>query len=347
MSTLSSSITPLLTQLELIQNRLDGQPVLVFGKDGQVGKSLQKLFAQTSLPVIFVGRNECDLERSDAIKSLLNQYQPKIIINAAAYTAVDLAEIEIAKAEQINGLAVGTMASYMANVPNGLLIHFSTDYVFSGNQVTPYDEDDVTGPLSAYGKSKLSGELAIQSAYLEPTLQASSNNSTNQNQRTLNLPKYYILRTSWVYGEGNNFIRTMINLAKTREYLKVIQDQWGCPTSSDWLAQIAIQLTSSVPTSGIYNAVVDGSTSWHGLAKFAIERAKLEGAVVTVNSENIKAIPAVEYPLPAPRPYNSILSNHKLKEALKSSPLHETFPQWESQVESYVKQFVHDQLDLS
>ena len=314
---------------------LQSQPILVFGKDGQVGRSLQQLFKEFHLPVVFVGRAECDLADDTAIIQTLNHYQPKIIINASAYTAVDLAQTEQAKAFQINATAVELMAKYIATVSKGVLVHFSTDYVFDGQQDAPYREEDATNPLSVYGKSKLAGEQAIQQVF-ENSLVSTENVSLNA--------RYYLLRTSWVYGDGKNFIRTMLGLANQREELRVIQDQRGCPTSSDWLAQIALQLIFSNTSSGIYHAVVDGATSWHGLALFAIETARLAGEGILVKSENIIPIPTTAYPLPAPRPQNSRMNNQKLKEALKEMPFSADYPHWEAQVERYVLNYVAEKL---
>jgi len=201
------------------------------------------------------------------------------------------------------------------------LIHYSTDYVFDGSKSTPYNEDDPTTPLGQYGKSKLAGEQAIQKAFANPP------NNTS---------KYFVLRTSWVYGDGGNFIKTMLRLAAERDQLKVISDQYGVPSSAWWLAGIALKLISSDAKSGIYHTVPDGETSWHGLATYAIREAKDLGAFFKVDPEKIQAIAATEYPLPAPRPYNSRMSNKKLKDALHLS----LFPNWEDQVREYVKKIV-------
>jgi dTDP-4-dehydrorhamnose reductase len=197
----------------------------------------------------------------------------------------------------------------------------STDYVFDGSKLTPYLEEDLTNPLGQYGKSKLVGEKAIQEAFI--------NNSNNS-------AKYFILRTSWVYGDGGNFIKTMLKLAADRDQLKVIADQFGVPSSAYWLAEIALKLLSKDTTSGIYHTVPDGETSWHGLATYAICQAKDLGVTFKVDPGKIQAIPATEYPLPAPRPYNSRMSNRKLKDALHLS----SFPNWEDQVIEYVKKIV-------
>ena len=293
--------------------------ILVFGKDGQVGKAFQEKLANHA-NVTFIGRNECDLTSSDQIKATLLKHEPKIVINAAAYTAVDKAETEPDQAQFINAVAPKVMAEYVAQHDLQFL-HFSTDYVFDGLQKTPYVETDTPLPMGQYGRSKRSGEVGIQNCF-----------HTNIDSNS----KYFILRTSWVYGDGGNFIKTMLKLAAERDQLKVISDQFGVPSSAQWLAEIALQLVSQDATSGIYHTVPDGETSWYKLATFAIQQAKDLGATFRVDSKDIQAIPATEYPLPAPRPYNSRMSNQKLKDALHVS----LFPNWEDQVREYVKKII-------
>jgi dTDP-4-dehydrorhamnose reductase len=294
--------------------------ILVFGKDGQVGKAFQEQLTN-HLNVTFIGRDECDLADADQIRATLQKYDPQIVINAAAYTAVDQAETEPDLAHLINARAPNIMAQYIKNKLNGQFVHYSTDYVFDGSKLTPYLEEDLTNPLGQYGKSKLAGEKAIQEAFI--------NNSNN-------LAKYFILRTSWVYGDGGNFIKTMLKLAAERDQLKVITDQFGVPSSAQWLAEIALKLLSKDATTGIYHTVPDGETTWYGLATYAIRHAKNLGSDFKVDPEKIQAIPATEYPLPAPRPYNSRMNNQKLKDTLKLS----SFPNWEDQVSEYVKKIV-------
>jgi dTDP-4-dehydrorhamnose reductase len=296
---------------------LESQRTLVFGKDGQLGKAFQKLLSNDS-DVEFLGRKDCDLTKIDQIQAVLEKYQPQVILNASAYTAVDVAEKEPELAHLVNAEAPRVMAEYIHQTKGGVLVHYSTDYVFDGFKETPYNEDDATSPLGQYGKSKLAGEIAIQEVFSQHPITPISN--------------YYILRTSWVYGDGGNFIRTMLKLATEREQLKVIADQFGVPTNADWLAQISMHVLEKKLLSGVYHAVPDGETSWYGLAKFAIECAIQEGAILKVKPEAIQAIPAKEYPLPAPRPYNSRMNNKKLKRTLQ-----EDFSFWEMQVRDYVK----------
>ena len=308
--------------------------ILVLGKDGQLGKAFQGFFRKNAIfqshVVRFVGRSECDLSRADQINGLLNNFQPDLIINAAAYTAVDRAETEVNLAFAINADAPGLMARYA--ISNGAsLLHFSTDYVFDGKKQGSYTEVDQTNPLSVYGKSKEAGERAIIETFGASTSQEG---------------QYAILRTSWVYGDGGNFIRTMLRLAKERPELKVIADQYGVPTSADWLAEVGFHLVMNEDhprqfASGIYHATPQGKTSWYQLACLAIQSALLAGKTLSISSAEIFPIPASEYPLPAQRPMNSCLSSNKLKIELERLGIVSKLPHWNTpwneQVSSYVK----------
>lgn len=321
-----------------------GKPILVFGRDGQVGRALQSHLKCLNVPVVFLGRSDCDLSDQLSIREVLNRYQPQVIINAAAYTAVDKAESadERALAFAINAMAPKTMAQYAAGLTNGILVHYSSDYVFSDTKSTAYLETDPAGPLDqlcVYGQSKLAGERAIEEVF-NATLDSDNIIDTHKQSNVLKNPKYFILRTSWVYGDGGNFIRTMLCLASKQAQLKVVADQFGVPTSAQWLAEVGIQIAGSRIESGIYHAVPDGEVSWHGLAVFAIETAASYGEYIEVESENIVAIPATDYPVPATRPYNSRLSNQKLKKALSEISFTTDHPDWTHQVKEYVKNHV-------
>lgn len=312
------------------------KPILVFGRDGQVGKALQVCLKDLKTPAVFLGRDECDLANEDEIRQVLNRYQPQVIINAAAYTAVDKAERERELAFAINAKAPKVMAHYIANVSHGTLVHYSTDYVFADTKTTAYLESDAPGPLNIlniYGQSKLTGERAIDEAF---NLAHDSGHASYQDK----FSRYYILRTSWVYGDGCNFIRTILHLAGERDQLKVVADQIGAPTSAQWLAEVGVQMAGSRVESGIYHAVPDGETSWHSLAVFAIETAVTAGEGIELKSENILPIPASSYPLPAQRPYNSRLNNAKLKKNLSEMAFTGQYPHWQKQVEAYVKEYV-------
>jgi dTDP-4-dehydrorhamnose reductase len=326
------------------------KPILVFGRDGQLGRALQVCLKDLKAPVVFLGRSDCDLSNELSIRDVLNRYQPQVIINAAAYTAVDKAESadqrELAFA--INVMAPKIMAQYAAGLAHGILVHYSTDYVFVDTKTAAYLETDTVGPvdqLCVYGQSKLAGELAIKEAF---NLNASGNLSdgldVSEADQQSSVSRYFILRTSWVYGDGGNFIRTMLRLAGERDQLKVVADQVGAPTSAQWLAEVGVQMAGSRVESGIYHAVPDGEVSWHGLAVFAIETAASYGEGIEVKSENILPIPATDYPVPAARPYNSRLSNQKLKKALSEMAFTGQYPHWREQVDKYVKQVVEESL---
>ncbi len=300
--------------------------ILVFGKDGQVGKALQIQLAGQN-DVIFLGREECDLANTQNLKKTIEHHNPHIIINASAYTAVDKAQTEKELAFAINEQAPRIMAEHISQV-SGTLVHYSTDYVFGDTKSVPdsYLESDQAGPiehLGIYGQSKLACEKAIQK-------------SCKQNPNA----RFYILRTSWVYGDGNNFIKTMLRLASERPQLKVVCDQWGVPTSARWLASLALLFFRNQAASGIYHAVPHGRTNWYQLAVFAIETAKRLGQSFQLEIKNIVAIPAKEYPLPAPRPYNSLLSNDKLRQFLATLPYPQIIPHWDEEVLQYVEHLV-------
>jgi len=320
--------------------------ILVFGKDGQLGKAFKTVFDASKTGklnhVRYAGRAECDLFNSDAIAELLNQIRPDLLINAAAYTAVDKAETEVDLAYAINAKAPEVMAVY-AKRNGATFLHYSTDYVFDGSKKSPYVECDVRNPLSIYGKSKVAGEEAIEETFANLPANSSA--------------KFAILRSSWVYGDGSNFIRTILRLAKERETLKVIADQHGTPTRAEWLAEVSLDLAfteggQSKPfPSGIYHALPLGETSWHALACYAVQVATGAGAALKLRPHAIEAIPATDYPLPAPRPMNSCMArgaeasldkvlNKSLGDLgnMTKSPLLEQ--SWESQVAAYVQDLV-------
>jgi dTDP-4-dehydrorhamnose reductase len=309
--------------------------ILVFGKDGQLGKAFKKIL--DGLPIAhdvkYVGRAECDLSHVSEIDELLTSFKPDLVINAAAYTAVDKAEQEVDLAFAINATAPETMATYCAHHEASFL-HYSTDYVFDGSGTDFYLENHPTGPLGVYGKSKLAGERSVEKAF-----QGASDKAC-----------YAIFRTSWVYGMGGNFIRTILRLAKEREELKVIHDQHGVPTSAEWLAQISLDLSiDSVGRlrefpSGIYHAVPAGETTWHGLACLVVQASLDAGVAMKAKSASILPIPATDYPLPAPRPMNSRMSTQKLQKVLSQYGLMSKFPQWDEQVRDYVADLAKNQL---
>ena len=322
--------------------------ILVTGKDGQVGRAFQKEFdclfgsQNFAIQVRYIGRQECDLSDLNVLRKILNDFQPNLIINTAAYTAVDKAELEYELAFAINALAPELMAKY-AVTHNVSLMHYSTDYVFDGEGSDFYSEDRAVRPLGVYGKSKAEGERLIIDAF-------SKSNNANAH--------YVIFRTSWVYGDGANFIRTILRLAKDRPELKVINDQFGVPTSAQWLATLSSYFLLDLSPegnislrdfqSGIYHAVPAGETSWHGLACETVRVATEAGYPLSLATAGIKSIPAVEYPLPAPRPMNSRLSTIKLAAELERLGLMSKLADsnnalnqlWSESVCAYVKNIV-------
>jgi len=314
--------------------------ILIFGKDGQLGKAFRSLFESSTQAsdahIQYVGRSDCDLSQADAVKQCLIHSKPDLIINAAAYTAVDKAQIEVELANAINARAPEVMAQYAAT-HGATVLHYSTDYVFDGSKAGYYLENDVRNPLGEYGKSKAAGEVAIEKAFLNST----------QGQ-------YAIFRTSWVYGAGGNFIRTILRLAKEREELKVIEDQLGVPTSADWLASLSLDLAIDSKgqlrkfDSGTYHAVPPGESSWHGLACLVVESAIEAGVSLKSSPGSIKPIKAVEYPLPAPRPMNSRMATDKLRQAIAAtgdvSKLQRWNKPWSDDVRAYVQQLAKDGL---
>jgi dTDP-4-dehydrorhamnose reductase len=335
--------------------------ILVFGKDGQLGKAFKAVFNASRLNEIhrisYMGRAECDLSNVDAITALLDELKPDIVINAAAYTAVDRAENEIDLAYAINAKAPEAMAVY-AKHHGATFLHYSTDYVFNGSKKAPYVESDMRNPLGVYGKSKAAGEVAIENAL----------NSTPVNSAELISwqpmelkAQYAIFRTSWVYGEGDNFIRTILRLAKERETLNVIADQYGVPTSANWLAEVSLALVLDGQhqlkpfPSRIYHAVPLGWATWHALACYTVQVAIDAGAVLKLLPEEIQAISATEYPLPAQRPMNSRMArgvHAALDKVLDKDPhkaptgsgnvtkLQLLQQSWEPQVAAYVQDLV-------
>jgi dTDP-4-dehydrorhamnose reductase len=290
--------------------------ILVTGKNGQVGFELQRSLAVLG-EVIAVDREECDLSNPDAIRELVQRIRPDIIVNPAAHTAVDKAESEVELATALNATAPQVFAEEAAKL-GALLIHYSTDYVFDGNKDGWYSETDTPNPQSVYGKTKLAGELAIAAAN----------------------PRHLILRTSWVFGaHGGNFLKTMLKLMQTRDALSVVADQFGAPTAASLLADVTAQIiaqylrlnillregglgaisAAQVETSsvvfpyGTYHLVANGEVNWHGYASLVNNIAAYQGYTLTIASQDIKAIPATDYPVPAPRPANSRLNTQKLQ----------------------------------
>jgi dTDP-4-dehydrorhamnose reductase len=273
------------------------------------------------------------------------------MINAAAYTAVDQAETDVDLAYAINAKAPECMAQY-AKRHGTTFLHYSTDYVFDGSKASPYEATDARNPLGVYGKSKAAGEVGIEQVF-----QSKQQPTPEMNGAELKA-QYAIFRTSWVYGEGGNFIRTILRLAKERQTLKVIADQYGVPSSARWLAEVSLALVLDENnqirqfSSGIYHAVPSGETTWHALACHAVKAALDAGAALQLSPDAIEAIPAMEYPLPAPRPMNSRMARGTLEafltdrlDGFANVPKLQLLQQsWEPQVAAYVQDLVRRKL---
>lgn len=288
--------------------------MLIFGKDGQVGNELQRSLLPLA-PLHAVGRKQADLAQSDQVQATLEQYKPSVIVNAAAYTAVDKAETETQLAQRINAEAVAQLAAY-AKANNALLVHYSTDYVFNGEQSRPYAESDATQPINVYGHSKLAGEHAIQQSGCD----------------------HLIFRTSWVYaGHGNNFMRTMMRLAQQRDQLTVVDDQIGTPTSAELLADVtALAIWAHQRKqldSGLYHLTAKGQTSWCGFARFIVEQMLVNRMEPRVQPDQVLAIPSANYPTPAQRPAFSHLNTARLEQALGIA-----LPNWQLHAQRAVAQ---------
>lgn len=290
--------------------------ILLLGKDGQVGRELQR----TLLPfgeVLAFNRNQADLENLTELDQLLRAQTPDLIVNAAAYTAVDKAESDQAAAFRINAEAVAVIAEY-AFQNNVLFVHYSTDYVFDGQKSGAYVETDSPHPLGVYGLSKRMGEEAIAKSQCSAL----------------------IFRTSWVFSaHGNNFIKTILRLAKEKNSLNIVADQFGAPTSAELIADVTALAIAGYRSGnidrGIYHLTAQGSTHWYGLACHIVDRAIANGVSLQLDSSRIRAITSEEYPVPAKRPRNS-----RLDSRLLSSKLGLQLPDWTVHVDRTIDQLM-------
>ncbi|MDF2537756.1 MAG: hypothetical protein K0S76_777 [Herbinix sp.] len=267
--------------------------VLITGASGQLGLTLNQLLTDNKDYELYLTKTRAladgmikglDLTDRDAIYALVEEIKPDIIINCAAMTAVDLCESEPDKAYQINALGPKYLAE-AANQSKAKLIHISSDYVFDGAATEPFTEDSKTNPISVYGKTKLAGDEFI----------------------TQTCKRYFILRTAWVYGEGRNFVKTMLKLSESGNKIRVVADQIGTPTSALELARVIVRLMKT-DCYGIYNASCEGSTSWYEFARTIFLETGIKAEV--------EPIPTTEYPTPAKRPMYSVLDNRALREKL-------------------------------
>ncbi|HLP97519.1 MAG TPA: dTDP-4-dehydrorhamnose reductase [Sideroxyarcus sp.] len=291
--------------------------ILLTGKNGQVGWELQRALV-ASANVTALDSSQLDLADPQAIRTTVRELRPDIIINPAAYTAVDKAETQTELAMAVNAIAPAILAEE-ARRSGAVLVHYSTDYVFNGSKSSPYVESDATDPQSIYGRSKLAGELAIQASGC----------------------RHLILRTSWVYGvHGGNFVKTILRLARERDELCIVADQFGAPT---WAHDIA-QATASALTrwkekdwddslGGLYHLTAAGRTNWHEYAREIVDLACRYDAELAAKPLDIRAIATHEYPTPAKRPANSSLSNGKIRNAFGIA-----LPEWQLSLAECIKQ---------
>ena len=294
--------------------------ILLFGKNGQLGWELQRSLAPLG-EVVALGTNDhpcADFRRPSDVAATVRALAPDVIVNAAAYTAVDTAESEPQVASVVNAVTPGVLAEAAAGL-NAWLVHYSTDYVFDGTGSAPWREDDPISPLNEYGRSKLAGEENIRASGC----------------------RHLIFRTSWVYAaRGGNFARTMLKLAQERDSLKVINDQHGAPTGADLLADITAHALRSAlarpELAGTYHVAPAGETTWHGYACHVIERARAMGVPVKVAADAIQAVPTSAFPTAAQRPANSRLNTRKLRTAFG---LH--LPEWQAGVNRMLTEILH------
>jgi dTDP-4-dehydrorhamnose reductase len=273
--------------------------ILLLGKDGQVGWQLQRSLAPHGA-VIACGRAECDMADLERVQALVRQHRPAVIVNAAAYTAVDRGESEPELAMRVNGEAPGVLAEEAARL-SALLIHYSTDYVYAGSKATPYVESDATGPCSVYGRSKLAGEEAIRASGCRSV----------------------IFRTSWVFGaRGGNFVKTILRLAREKESLNVVGDQFGAPTPAALIATVTGIVLAMLhqgramagDTQRLYHLCSGRPANWHEFALTIVELARaMPGFDLRLKPAAIAAIPSSEYPTAARRPLNSRLDCARLE----------------------------------
>lgn len=313
------------------------QKILLFGKDGQLGQALASVLGSYG-SLHSVGRNECDLTQSNAVETLIKKIKPHVIVNAAAYTAVDRAQEDSETAERVNAHAPKVMASAAQHI-GAAMVHYSSDYVFDGSKSGAYLEDDPCHPVSVYGETKRRGELEVQS----------------------HCEQHLILRTSWVFSaQGSNFLKTILKLAKKNKTLRVINDQWGVPTSTEFLAHSTLDLLCKnkilspsqsaavacppadapllVPSWGLFHLAPTGETNWHAYAQFILERAQSYDVLgaFELSADSIVAIPSEEYPQLAVRPKNSRLNTQKIQSTFD---LH--LPSWENGVEQVLHQLAN------
>lgn len=294
--------------------------ILLLGANGQIGWELQRSLAPLGHLTV-CGRDEADFEHLPALCERIRLLKPDMIVNAAAFTAVDNAESNVETARLINTEGVGVLAAEAKRL-NAYLIHYSTDYVFDGKKHGAYNERDEPNPLNVYGQTKRDGELAIQSSGCN----------------------HVIFRTSWIYAtRGSNFLRTMLRLAATQDALKIVADQTGAPTSAELVADVTAlaihQINTSLNTAreydGIYHLSATGHTTWHGFAVHLIETARALGLSIKTAHQCIYPLTSAEYPRPAIRPAHSMLNTNKLCDTFGVR-----LPHWEEPIKRIVTEYI-------
>jgi dTDP-4-dehydrorhamnose reductase len=297
--------------------------ILLFGRNGQVGWELQRSLAPLGQLVALGSQGAgglCgDFNDPDGIVRTIRDVQPDAIVNAAAYTAVDKAESEVALAEQVNAITPGVIAQAASEI-GAWLVHYSTDYVFDGSGDRPWREGDATGPLGVYGRTKLAGEQRIVAAH----------------------PRHLILRTSWVYAaRGANFAKTMLRLARERDRLTVVQDQVGAPTGAELLADVTAHslrtLMAGGGRAGIYHVAAAGETNWHAYAQFVLAQARAAGSVLRVRPDQVEPVPTSAFPTAARRPHNSRLDTSSFRATFGLQ-----LPPWQDGIDRMLQEILQD-----
>lgn len=294
--------------------------ILLFGANGQLGFELRRQLDRVGT-LDALGRIDADFTDLQGLRMVVRRTKPDIIINAAAYTSVDVAESEPDLAATINTKAPAVLAEEAASI-GACMVHFSTDYVFSGLGSKPYTEQEEAQPLSIYGKTKLHGELAVAQL----------------------CPRCLVFRTSWVFGShGNNFLKTILRLAHEQSNLRVVNDQVGSPTSAELIASRVVHVLSTMrgvsagdARWGVYHLTAGGKTTWYGYAKYAIEQAIAEGIKLKVSTNGVTAVSSADYPQTAVRPKNSVLDTAKIR-----STFNIELPDWKEGV----NQVLHELLE--
>lgn len=293
--------------------------ILLIGKNGQVGFELQRALAPLG-EIVAVDFPDCDLADSGSIRHWVGETAPQIIVNAAAYTAVDKAESEPEVARAVNAMAPAIIGEAARQI-RARVIHYSTDYVYDGASPTPYREDHPTNPLGVYGASKRDGDVALVAGGAA----------------------HFIFRTSWVFGaHGANFVKSILRLASERSALNVVADQIGAPTSAALIADVTAQILGQLrhrpigdTPSGIYHLTADGETSWYGFAQAIVRGAEARGRELKLTAEAIGAITTIEYPLPAKRPANSRLDTTRLRQTFNL-----VLPHWQAGLDHVLSQIL-------